>query len=133
MAPVLAATVQWGLSSGRLGHGKKVGVVVSDQAADQEALNEYLMPDLKKAGISPTVETVAANPDETSTTNSEAQLAVEKFKAGRRAVGHPAAARERVLPLHRRGDVAAVLPAASPERLPVVRSRSRSASSRCPT
>src|SRR5271156_4308368 len=32
-APVLAATVQWGLSSGRLGHGKKVGVVVSDQAA----------------------------------------------------------------------------------------------------
>ena len=33
MAPVLAATVQWGLSSGRLGHGKKVGVVVSDQAA----------------------------------------------------------------------------------------------------
>ena len=81
MAPVLAATVQWGLSSGRLGHGKKVGVVVSDQAADQEALNEYLLPDLKKAGISPTVETVAANPDETSTTNSDAQLAVERFKA----------------------------------------------------
>jgi hypothetical protein len=81
MAPVLAATVQWGVSSGRLGHGKKVGVVVSDQAADQEALNEYLMPDLKKAGISPVVETVAANPDETSTTGSDAQLAVERFKA----------------------------------------------------
>ena len=39
MAPVLAAVVQWGQSSGRLGHGKKVGVVVSDQAADQAALN----------------------------------------------------------------------------------------------
>ena len=81
MAPVLAATVQWGLSSGRLGGGKKVGVVVSDQAADQDALNDFLLPDLKKAGISPTVETVAGNPDETSTTNSDAQLAVEKFKA----------------------------------------------------
>ena len=26
-APILAATVRWGLSSGRLGHGRKVGVV----------------------------------------------------------------------------------------------------------
>jgi hypothetical protein len=81
MAPVLDATVQWGLSSGRLGHGKKVGVVVSDQAADQAALNEYLLPDLKKAGITPQVDTVAGNPDETSTTNSQAQLAVERLKA----------------------------------------------------
>jgi hypothetical protein len=81
MAPLLEATVQWGLSSGRLGHGIKVGVAVSDQAADQEALNEYLLPDLKKVGISPMVETIAANPDETSTTGSDAQLAVERFKA----------------------------------------------------
>ena len=29
----------------------------------------------------PMVETVAANPDETATTNSDAQLAVEKFKS----------------------------------------------------
>ncbi len=81
MAPLLQAIVQWGVSSGRLGHGKKVGVVVSDQAADQDAFNEYLMPDLKKVGITPMVETVAANPDETSTTGSDAQLAVERFKA----------------------------------------------------
>lgn len=80
-ALVLAATVQWGLSSGRLGHGKKVGVVVSDQAADQSALNGYLLPDLKKVGITPQVETVAGNPDETATTNSDAQLAVERLKA----------------------------------------------------
>ena len=78
---MLAATVQWGLSSGRLGHGKKVGVVVSDQAGDQAALNSYLLPDLKKAGITPQVATVAGNPDETATTNSDAQLAVERFKA----------------------------------------------------
>jgi hypothetical protein len=81
MAPVLDATVQWGMSSGRLGHGMKVGVVVSDQAADQAALNQYLMPDLKKVGITPVVETVAGNPDETAATSSDAQLAVEKMKA----------------------------------------------------
>src|SRR6202167_327639 len=82
MAPVLAAVVQWGESSGRLGHNKKVGVVVSDQAADQDSLNLYLLPDLKKAGITPMVQTVAASPDQTATTNTDAQLAVEKFKAG---------------------------------------------------
>jgi hypothetical protein len=80
-APVLAATVQWGLSSGRLGHGNKVGVVVSDQAGDQSALNNYLMPDLKQAGITPQVATVAGNPDASAQTNSDAQLAVERFKA----------------------------------------------------
>ncbi len=81
MSPVLAATVQWGVSSGRLGHGKKVGVVVSDQAADQAALNGSLLPDLKKIGITPVVQTVAGSTSQTATTNSDAQLAVEKFKA----------------------------------------------------
>ena len=80
-APVLAATVRWGLDSGRLGHGKKVGVVVSDQAGDQAALNSYLLPDLKKAGITAQVATVAGSPNESATTNSDAQLAVERFKA----------------------------------------------------
>jgi hypothetical protein len=81
MAPVLDAVVQWGVSSGRLGHGKKVGVVVSDQAPDQDALNGFLLPDLKKAGITPMVQTVAGSATATATTNSDAQLAVEKFKA----------------------------------------------------
>ena len=81
MTPVLAAVVQWGESSGRLGHGKKVGVVVSDQAPDQDALNDYLLPDLKKVGITPLVETVAGGTDQTAETNTDAQLAVEKFKA----------------------------------------------------
>ena len=81
MAPVLSAVVQWGVSSGRLGHGKKVGVVVSDQAPDQDALNGFLLPDLKKAGITPMVQTVAGSATATATTNSDAQLAVEKFKA----------------------------------------------------
>jgi Periplasmic binding protein len=80
-APVLKATVQWGMSSGRLGHGKKVGVVVSDQAGDQTALHSYLLPDLKKLGITPQVYTVSSGLNETASTDSDAQLAVERLKA----------------------------------------------------
>jgi ABC-type branched-subunit amino acid transport system substrate-binding protein len=78
---VLSATVKWGLSSGRLGSGKKVGVVVSNQASDQTALNQYLLPDLKKAGVTPQVYTISADLNETASTNSDAQLAVERLKA----------------------------------------------------
>jgi hypothetical protein len=80
-APVLKALVQWGVSSGRLGGGKKVGVVVSDQASDQAAYNYYLKGYLQAAGITPQVYTIAADLDETATTNSDAQLAVERLKA----------------------------------------------------
>jgi hypothetical protein len=80
-APVLAATVSWGLSSGRLGHGRKVAVVVSDQASDQDALDAYLLPDLKKAGITPQVVTISADLGETASTDSDATLAVERLKA----------------------------------------------------
>jgi ABC-type branched-subunit amino acid transport system substrate-binding protein len=80
-APILAATVSWGLSSGRLGHGTKVGVVVSDQASDQSALNSYLLPDLKKIGVVPQVVTISADLGETANTDSDATLAVERLKA----------------------------------------------------
>jgi hypothetical protein len=80
-APILSATVSWGVSSGRLGHGKKVGVVVSDQASDQTALKSYLLPDLKKAGITPQVFTIAADLNESASTSSDATLAVERLKA----------------------------------------------------
>jgi hypothetical protein len=78
---VLQATVNWGMSSGRLSKSKKIGVVVSDQAADQTALNSYLLPDLRKVGISPQIFTVAADPNESASTSSDAQLAAEKLKA----------------------------------------------------
>jgi ABC-type branched-subunit amino acid transport system substrate-binding protein len=80
-APVFSALVKWGLSSGRLGKAKKVGVVVTDQAADQSAMNYYLLPDLRKVGITPVVETIPGNPSDSSATNSAAPLAVEKLKA----------------------------------------------------
>ena len=80
-APILAATVNWGLSSGRLGHGTKVGVVVSDEVSDQDALHSYLLPDLKKIGVDPQVVTITADVGETATTDSDATLAVERLKA----------------------------------------------------
>ena len=80
-APILAATVRWGLSSGRLGHGKKVGVVVSDLASDQGAFDSYLLPDLRKVGVVPQVVTVTADVGESASTSSTATLAVERLKA----------------------------------------------------
>jgi hypothetical protein len=79
-ASILAATVHWGLSSGRLGHGTKVGVVVSDEVSDQDALHSYLLPDLKKIGVDPQVVTITADVGETATTDSDATLAVERLK-----------------------------------------------------
>jgi Periplasmic binding protein len=79
-APILKATVSWGVSSGRLGHGKKVAVVVSDQSSDQVALNQYLLPYLKAVGIKPQIYTIAADLNETASTDSDAQLAVERMK-----------------------------------------------------
>ncbi len=79
-APILAAVVKWGESSGRLGNGRKVGVVVSDQVADEAAYQYYLLPDLKKVGITPVVQTVSADLGETAGTDSDAALAVERFK-----------------------------------------------------
>ena len=73
--------MHWGLSSGRLGHGTKVGVVVSDEVSDQDALHSYLLPDLKKIGVDPQVVTITADVGETATTDSDATLAVERLKA----------------------------------------------------
>jgi len=80
-AAVLAALVQWGHSAKLLGGSAKVGVVVGDRTSDQDALNQDLLPDLKKIGVTPTVVTVASGSNETATTNSDVQLAVERFKA----------------------------------------------------
>jgi hypothetical protein len=80
-AAVLAAVVQWGHSTQILGGSVKVGVLAGDRTSDQDALNQDLLPDLKKIGVTPTVVTVAAGDNDTATTNSDVQLAVERFKA----------------------------------------------------
>lgn len=80
-APVLQAVVNWGLSAGLLGGGRKVAVIAGDRASDQDALEQYLLPDLARAGVRPLVETIAADPSEAATTTSEAPLIVQKLKA----------------------------------------------------
>jgi hypothetical protein len=79
-AAIVRATVSWGHSSGLLGGTRTVGVLAGDRASDQLALNQYLLPDLKKIGVHPIVVTIPAQPSETAATNSAAMLAVERFK-----------------------------------------------------
>jgi hypothetical protein len=76
---MLQALVNWGLSSGLL--GGKVGVIAGNRASDQAALKKYLLPDLRRAGVTPVVETIAAQPTETSTTSTQSTLVVEKLKS----------------------------------------------------
>lgn len=78
---VLQATVNWGLSAGLLGGTHKVGVVAGNRASDQLALKKYLLPDLRRAGVQPVVETIAAQPTQTATTDTDAPLVVQKLKA----------------------------------------------------
>ena len=79
-ATVLQAVVNWGLSSGLL-EGKKVAVVAGDRASDQLALKNYLLPDLSRAGVTPVVETIASDPSDTATTDSEAPLVVQQLRS----------------------------------------------------
>jgi ABC-type branched-subunit amino acid transport system substrate-binding protein len=80
-AAILQAVVNWGLGTGLIGTTKKVGVLVGDRASDQLALNDYLMPDLRRAGVKPLVVTIPANPTESASTDADAPLVVEKLKA----------------------------------------------------
>ncbi len=80
-ASILQAVVQWGHSAGLLGGNRKVGIIAGDRASDQLALDQYLLPDLKRIGVQPVVETIAAETSETAATNSDASLDVEKLRA----------------------------------------------------
>jgi hypothetical protein len=79
-AVILKAVVNWGLSTKTLGGNRKVGVVVGDRASDQVALNDYLLPDLRRAGITPVIETIASDPSATATTDAEAPLAIQQLR-----------------------------------------------------
>jgi hypothetical protein len=80
-AAILQAVVDWGHSSGLLGGKRKVGIVAGDRASDQVSLTQYLLPDLKKIGVTPLVETIPSDPTEAAATNSAAPLAIEKLHA----------------------------------------------------
>jgi ABC-type branched-subunit amino acid transport system substrate-binding protein len=81
-AQILATVVQWGKSSGLLTTSHRIGIVAGDRTSDQVALNQYLLPDLRRAGIvNPVIETLPANPSDTAATNSAAPLVVQRLKA----------------------------------------------------
>jgi len=79
---MLQALVSWGQSNGLIGNGIKLGVIVSDQADDQDALNNYLLPDLRRLGVSDLmVQTIPANPSDSASTAAQAPLVVQRLKA----------------------------------------------------
>jgi hypothetical protein len=78
-AEVLQALVDWGKAQGTIGGKAKLGVVAGDRASDQDALNQYLLPDLKRIGVTPLVETIPAQPSESAATSSDSTLVVEKL------------------------------------------------------
>jgi hypothetical protein len=80
-APILQATVDWGLATHLIGGSKRVAVIAGNDASDQAALTDDLLPDLARAGISPIVETIDANPTDTATTNAEAPLIVQELRS----------------------------------------------------
>ncbi len=78
---ILQAVVNWGLSSDLLGGTHKVGVLVGDRASDQLALKQYLLPDLQRAGITATVKTIASDPNDSATTNTQAPLVIQQLRS----------------------------------------------------
>jgi hypothetical protein len=80
-AAILQALVTWGKGQGTIGGKAKLGVVVGDRASDQDALNNYLLPDLKRVGVIPVVETIPAQTSEGASTSSDSTLVVEKLHA----------------------------------------------------
>ncbi len=80
-AAILEATVAWGLSAGLLGSQVKVGVIAGNRASDEVALNQYLLPALRRAGITPVVKTIASNPSDTASTDAQAPLIVQQLRS----------------------------------------------------
>jgi hypothetical protein len=80
-AQVLIATVDWAKSEGYISKTSTLGIIAGDRSSDQDALNDYLLPELKKMGVPTLVEPIAANPDEAASTQADAPLVLEKLKA----------------------------------------------------
>jgi Periplasmic binding protein len=78
-AQVLEATVDWAVSDGLIGKTKELGVIAGDRPSDQVALDDYLLPDLRKAGVKSVVITMPAEPSEFSSTESDAPLVIQKL------------------------------------------------------
>jgi hypothetical protein len=80
-AAVLQAVVNWGLSAHLIGGTVKVGIIAGNRASDQAALDDYLLPDLRDAGVTPIVKTIDADPDDTATTDTQAPLVIQQLRS----------------------------------------------------
>jgi hypothetical protein len=80
-AAILQATVDWGMSAGLLGNNRTVGIIAGNRASDEVALNQYLLPDLRRVGVTPVVKTIAANPSDTASTDAQAPLVVQQLRS----------------------------------------------------
>jgi len=79
---ILATLVSWAKGAGLIGAGHKLGIVAGNRASDQTALKQYLLPDLRRAGVSsPTIETIPADVSDTAATSSAAPLIVQHLEA----------------------------------------------------
>jgi hypothetical protein len=81
-ASILSTVVSWGHDQGLLGAGRKVAIVVGDRTSDQVALNDYLLPDIQKAGLTrPLIETMPSSVTNTAAVNAAAPLVVQRLKS----------------------------------------------------
>jgi ABC-type branched-subunit amino acid transport system substrate-binding protein len=81
-ASVLDTLVAWAKSAKLVGGTKKLGIVAGDRASDQKALNTYLLPDLRRAGITNAmVETIPADLSDAASTGSAAPLIVQHLQS----------------------------------------------------
>ena len=58
-----------------------MGVIAGNRASDQAALNDYLLPDLRNAGVTPIVKTIDADPNDTATTDTQAPLVIQQLRS----------------------------------------------------
>ncbi|HEY5250323.1 MAG TPA: ABC transporter substrate-binding protein [Acidimicrobiales bacterium] len=79
---ILATLVTWAKSAKLIGGTRKLAIVAGDRASDQAALKDYLLPDLKRAGIpTPMVQTIPAGASDAASTGAAAPLIVQRLQA----------------------------------------------------
>jgi branched-chain amino acid transport system substrate-binding protein len=81
-ASILSTLVTWAKSAKLLGGTRKVAIVAGDRASDQTALNDYLLPDFRRAGLpKPLIETIPSGTSDTAATSSAAPLIVQRLES----------------------------------------------------
>ena len=112
-ATILQAVVNWGLSAHLLGGTAKVGIIAGNRASDQLALNSYLLPDLRNAGITAGGEDHRRRPQRHRHHGRPGPARRPAAQERRHHLDHPPHPLQRVLSRAAGRDPAAVVPASS--------------------